>query len=85
MANWESFRVVDIISEIDEEKYVLPVMQRELVWSMEKMELLFDSLLKSNSFGSIIVIEEDEDSPTMFALEHLQKMARYYLLKIKNN
>ncbi len=67
MANWESFRVVDIISEIDEEKYVLPVMQRELVWSMEKMELLFDSLLKSNSFGSIIVIEEDEDSPAIFA------------------
>lgn len=67
MANWESFRVVDIISEIDEEKYVLPVMQRELVWSMEKMELLFDSLLKSNSFGSIIVIEEGEDSPAIFA------------------
>ena len=67
MANWESFSVVDIISEIDEEKYVLPVMQRELVWSMEKMELLFDSLLKSNSFGSIIVIEEDEDSPAIFA------------------
>ena len=56
MANWESFRVSDIVSAIDDEKYVLPVIQRELVWTEDKMELLFDSLLKGNSFGGIIVI-----------------------------
>ena len=59
MANWKAFRVSDVVSEISEEKYVLPVIQRELVWTEEKMELLFDSLLKGNSFGGIIVIEED--------------------------
>lgn len=67
MASWKSYRVSDVVSEIDEEKYVLPVIQRELVWTEDKMELLFDSLLKGNSFGSIIVIEEDKDSKPLFA------------------
>ena len=67
MANWKAFRVSDVVSEISEEKYVLPVIQRELVWTEEKMELLFDSLLKGNSFGGIIVIEEDKDTKPLFA------------------
>lgn len=67
MASWKPFRVVDVVAEIDEEKYVLPVIQRELVWTEEKMTLLFDSLLKGNSFGGIIVIEEDKDSKPLFA------------------
>lgn len=67
MASWKPYRVSDVVSEIDEEKYVLPVIQRELVWTDDKMELLFDSLLKGNSFGGIIVIEEDKDSKPLFA------------------
>ena len=31
------------------------------------MELLFDSLLKGNSFGSIICIEEEKDTKPLFA------------------
>lgn len=73
MANWESFRVSDIVSAIDDEKYVLPVIQRELVWTEDKMELLFDSLLKGNSFGGIIVIEEDKDSKPLFASRNFTK------------
>ena len=73
MANWESFRVSDIVSAIDEEKYVLPVIQRELVWTEDKMELLFDSLLKGNSFGGIIVIEEDKDTKPLFASRNFTK------------
>lgn len=67
MANWKTFRVADVVSDIDEEKYVLPVIQRDLVWTEEKMELLFDSLLKGNSFGGIIVIEEEKKSKPLFA------------------
>lgn len=73
MASWESHRVVDIVDEIDEERYVLPVIQRELVWGEEKMELLFDSLLKGNSFGSIIVIEEDRETKPLFASRRFSK------------
>ena len=67
MANWEAVRIVDVVSEIDDEKYVLPVIQRELVWTEDKMELLFDSILKGNSFGSIIVLEEEKKSEPLFA------------------
>lgn len=67
MASWKSYRISDVVSEIDDEKYVLPVIQRELVWTEDKMELLFDSLLKGNSFGGIIVIEEEKDSKPLFA------------------
>ena len=73
MANWKTFRVADVVSDIDEEKYVLPVIQRDLVWTEEKMELLFDSLLKGNSFGGIIVIEEEKKSKPLFAARPFTK------------
>lgn len=66
MAIWKSYRVSDIITEIEDEKLVLPVIQRRLVWDEEKMELLFDTLLKGDSFGGIMVIEEEKDSKPLF-------------------
>ena len=54
MANWKTYRISDVINEIDEGKYVLPVIQRSLVWTEEKMELLFDTLLKGDSFSGVI-------------------------------
>ncbi|MBP5501608.1 MAG: DUF262 domain-containing protein [Bacteroidales bacterium] len=73
MASWEKYTVSDIVSEIDEEKFVLPVIQRELVWSEDKMVLLFDSLLKGNSFGGVIVIEEEKDTKSLFAFRAFSK------------
>lgn len=46
MAQWKTYRISDVMMEIDEEKFVLPVIQRELVWNEEKMESLFDTVLK---------------------------------------
>ena len=66
MAVWKSYQVSDVITEIENEKFVLPVIQRPLVWTEEKMELLFDTLLKGDSFGAIMVIEEDKDSKPLF-------------------
>jgi len=66
MAIWKTYRVADAITEIDEEKFVLPVIQRSLVWTEDKMELLFDTLLKGDSFGGIMVIEEDKDTKPLF-------------------
>jgi hypothetical protein len=67
MANWTHLSVKNAITKIKDEEIVLPVIQRRLVWSEEKMELLFDSLLKGNSFGSIICIEEEKESKPLFA------------------
>jgi uncharacterized protein with ParB-like and HNH nuclease domain len=66
MAIWKTLRITEIITEILEEKYVLPVIQRSLVWTEDKMELLFDTLLKGDSFGGIMVIEEEKDSKPLF-------------------
>ncbi len=66
MAVWKSYRIADIITEISDEKFVLPVIQRPLVWTEDKIELLFDTLLKGDSFGGVMVIEEEKDSKPLF-------------------
>ena len=66
MAIWKPYRINDAINEIEAEKFVLPVIQRRLVWEEEKMELLFDTLLKGDSFGGIMVIEEEKDTKPLF-------------------
>lgn len=73
MANWKPYRIVDVITEIDEGKYVLPVIQRPLVWTEDKMELLFDTVLKGDSFGGIIVIKEDTGKKPLFNYRHFTK------------
>lgn len=67
MANWFTKRVSDLISDISEGNYVLPVIQRRLVWQEEKMEVLFDTLLKNNSFGGIMTLIEDANTKPLFA------------------
>ncbi|MBN2824309.1 MAG: DUF262 domain-containing protein [Campylobacterales bacterium] len=66
MAIWKTYRVADAVTEIDEEKFVLPVIQRSLVWTEDKMELLFDTLLKGDSFGGVMVIEEEKETKPLF-------------------
>ncbi len=66
MAIWKAYRVSDAITDVEDEKFVLPVIQRRLVWDEEKMELLFDTLLKGDSFGGIMVIEEEKGSKPLF-------------------
>ena len=66
MAIWKSYRISDIITEIEDEKFVLPVIQRRLVWDEEKMEMLFDTLLKGDSFGGIMVIREEKGTKPLF-------------------
>lgn len=67
MAIWKSYRISDAVAEIDEEKFVLPVIQRRLVWEEEKMIQLFDTLLKGDSFGGIMVIEEEKGEEPLFS------------------
>jgi uncharacterized protein with ParB-like and HNH nuclease domain len=66
MAIWKTYRIADAVTEIADQKFVLPVIQRSFVWSEDKMELLFDTLLKGDSFGGIMVIEEEKASKPLF-------------------
>jgi len=67
MANWEQLSVKTVTTKIKDDEVVLPVIQRRLVWTEEKMEALFDSLLKGNSFGAVICIEEEKGTQPLFA------------------
>lgn len=73
MANWESKNVSDVVTKITDSQYVLPVIQRRLVWAEEKMELLFDTIMKGNSFGGIMVLEEEKNSRPLFAYREFTK------------
>ena len=66
MSIWESKTVSDTIKEISNSVFVLPVIQRRLVWNEEKMELIFDTLLKGNSFGGIMALEEEKGNEPLF-------------------
>ena len=94
MANWETKTVKDTVTLINDGEIVLPVIQRRFVWNDEKMALLFNSLLKGYSFGSIIALEEEKDVEPLFAFrkfsidgkprnsEEVQKLERKQLFII---
>ncbi|RAJ11075.1 uncharacterized protein DUF1524 [Chitinophaga skermanii] len=73
MANWESKNISDVVKDIDDRKFVLPVIQRRLVWEEEKMELLFDTLLRGDSFGGVMVIREDKNTQPLFPFRPFTK------------
>ena len=73
MANWDPITVAEVLSKISDNIFVLPVIQRRLVWNEDKMELLFDTLLKGNSFGGIMVIEEEKETKPLFAFRYFSK------------
>lgn len=73
MATWEARRVSDVVQDIHDGRIVLPVIQRRLVWDESKMELLFDSLLKGNSFGGIMVLQEAQGNQPLFAFRRFSR------------
>lgn len=46
--------VKDAVNNIHSKKYLLPAIQRELVWGTEDVELLFDSLMRDYPVGSFL-------------------------------
>ena len=67
MAGWETKTVDEVVSKIRTKKFVLPVIQRRLMWKDESMAKLFDTLLKEYSFGAIIVLKERARRQPLFA------------------
>jgi len=66
MASWDDHRIIDVIGMIEEGKLVLPVIQRKLVWDEEQIELLFDTILKGNSFGAIMTLKDFAGKEPLF-------------------
>lgn len=50
-----------VIQGIQENKYILPAIQREFVWKGEQIEKLFDSLMRGYPIGSFLFWQIDPD------------------------
>ncbi len=66
MAIWKSYRIADIVREIQDKRFVIPSFQRQFIWGEDKINLLFDTVLKGDSFGGIMVVEEEKGARPLF-------------------
>lgn len=46
--------IASTIENIDSSRYLLPSIQREFVWNHEKIEWLFDSIMRNYPIGSFL-------------------------------
>lgn len=67
MAQWKTYTIKDIINEIDSENFVLPIIQRELVWDKDKIIALFETIMLKESFGGIMTVREPAKKEPLFA------------------
>ena len=54
MSKYESRTIKALLDEIDSGKVILPSMQRDFVWSKEKIYALFDSLMRGYPIGTFM-------------------------------
>jgi len=54
MAFQTPITVTEAVEEIHRKKYLLPAIQREVVWEAEQIEKLFDSLMRDYPIGSFL-------------------------------
>ncbi|CAE6753236.1 DUF262 domain-containing protein [Nitrospira defluvii] len=66
MSKWKSETISDVVLEINNDEFVLPVIQRRLVWTEDQIALLFDSAIKRNAFGGIMVLQERKNDKPLF-------------------
>ena len=54
--------IANAIENINKNKFLLPAIQREFVWSSDKIEWLFDSIMRDYPISSFLFWEVDEDT-----------------------
>jgi len=83
MATWETKTVKEIVQSIEDDQIVLPVIQRNLVWDEKKFDLLFDTLLKGNSFGGIMALEDEKGNQPLFAHRRFSRYGELHDSELK--
>lgn len=61
MAYETPLTIAEVMKDISANKYVLPSIQREYVWSTEQIETLFDSLMRDYPIGTFLFWEISKD------------------------
>lgn len=75
--------IAEVIRGISANKYVLPSIQREFVWSSEQIETLFDSLMQDYPIGAFLFWEIDKSKIDEFNFYEFLK--NYHELKSTHN
>ncbi len=81
MAQWETKYIREVIQEINDNSIVLPVIQRNLVWDEEKMELLFELLAQGKFLWRDHGIGGGKGQRAFICLPHFFKGWRYPRLR----
>ena len=55
MSYYPPISIKQAIDKIEYNQYLLPAIQREFVWGTDKIELLFDSLMRNYPIGSLLM------------------------------
>lgn len=58
--------IANVIQEIDSKKYLLPSIQREFVWGTDKIEMLFDSLMRDYPISTFLFWKVPKDKTNEF-------------------
>ena len=66
MAYESPLTIADVGKDISANKYVLPSIQREFVWSTSQIEKLFDSVMQDYPFGAFLFWELSKDQNTLY-------------------
>lgn len=70
--------IAQAINRIETNKYLLPALQREFVWKSEKVEWLFDSLLRNYPIGSFLFWRVEGESKSIFKFYKILTEYRQY-------
>lgn len=66
MAYESPLTIAEVVKDISANKYVLPSIQREFVWSIAQIERLFDSVMQDYPFGAFLFWELSKDQNTLY-------------------
>ena len=58
--------IFEAISNIENNKYLLPSIQRDFVWSHKKIEWLFDSIMRDYPISSFLFWRVEGDTKNQF-------------------
>lgn len=75
--------IKEMVTEIGENNYFLPAIQREFVWSPEQITRLFDSIMKGYPIGSFLFWDVREENVATF--DFYKFMEKYHQRDYYNN
>ena len=70
--------IFEAISNIENNKYLLPSIQRDFVWSHKKIEWLFDSIMRDYPISSFLFWKVEGDTKNQFKFYSFLKNYREY-------